>query len=78
MLQNAYFLAKIGAYTAEIELHFAEMLPIGRQRSDGEEGCRRGARQRAEDLVDVRPEAAPGPEGPAVDDLRCESGIQAA
>ena len=29
MLQNAYFLAKIGADTAEIELHFAEMLPIG-------------------------------------------------
>ena len=31
MLQNAYFLAKIGADTAEIELHFAEMLPIGRR-----------------------------------------------
>ena len=30
MLQNAYFLAKIGADTAEIELHLAEMLPIGR------------------------------------------------
>ena len=30
MLQNAYFLAKIGADTAENELHFAEILPIGR------------------------------------------------
>ena len=28
MLQNAYFLAKIGADTAEIELNFAEMLPV--------------------------------------------------
>ena len=27
MLQNAYFLAKIGADTAEIEQHFAEILP---------------------------------------------------
>ena len=54
------------------------LIPRSCERSDGEEGCRRGARQRAEDLVDVRPEAAPGPEGPAVDDLRCESGIQAA
>ena len=30
MLQNAYFLAKIGADTAENEQHFAEILPIGR------------------------------------------------
>ena len=29
MLQNAYFPAKIGADTAEIELHAAEMLLIG-------------------------------------------------
>ena len=28
MLQNAYFLAKIGANTAENEQHFAEILPI--------------------------------------------------
>ena len=28
MLQNAYFLAKIGADTAENELHFAEILPM--------------------------------------------------
>ena len=27
MLQNAYFLAKIGADTAENEQHFAEILP---------------------------------------------------
>ena len=31
MLQNAYFLAKIGADTAENEQHFAENLPIGRR-----------------------------------------------
>ena len=30
MLKNAYFLAKIGADTAENEQHFAEILPIGR------------------------------------------------
>ena len=29
MLQNAYFLAKIGADTAENEQHLAEILPIG-------------------------------------------------
>ena len=32
MLKNANFLAKIGADTAENEQHFAEKLPIGRQR----------------------------------------------
>ena len=31
MLQNAYFLAKIGADTAENEQPFAEILPIGRR-----------------------------------------------
>ena len=31
MLKNAYFLAKIGANTAENEQHFAEILPIGRR-----------------------------------------------
>ena len=31
MLQNAYFLAKFGADTAENEQHFAEILPIGRR-----------------------------------------------
>ena len=34
MLQNAYFLAKIGAHTAENEQHFAEILPIGRRVAD--------------------------------------------
>ena len=34
MLQNAYFLAKIGANTAENEQHFAEILPIGRRVAD--------------------------------------------
>ena len=34
MLQNAYFLAKIGAATAENEQHFAEILPIGRRGAD--------------------------------------------
>ena len=34
MLQNAYFLAKIGADTAENEQHFAENLPIGRRVAD--------------------------------------------
>ena len=31
MLQNAYFLVKIGTDTAENEQHFAEILPIGRR-----------------------------------------------
>ena len=35
MLQNAYFLAKIGADTAENEQHFAEILP-----TDGADGRR--------------------------------------
>ena len=34
MLQNAYLLAKIGADTAENELHFADILPIGRRVAD--------------------------------------------
>ena len=42
MLQNAYFLAKIGADTAENEQHFAEILPIGRRVADG--GLRRRGR----------------------------------
>ena len=36
MLQNAYFLAKIGADTAENEQDFAEILPIGRRVADPE------------------------------------------
>ena len=38
MLQNEYFLAKIGADTAENEQHFAEILPIGRCVADDPEG----------------------------------------
>ena len=38
MLKNAYFLAKVGADTAENEQHFAEILPIGR-RADRPEGA---------------------------------------
>ena len=34
MLKNAYFLAKIGADTAENEQHYAEILPIGRRVAD--------------------------------------------
>ena len=34
MLTNAYFLAKIGADTAENEQPFAEILPIGRRVAD--------------------------------------------
>ena len=44
MLQNAYFLAKIGADTAENEQHFAEILPIGRRVADP---CRAAYRGRA-------------------------------
>ena len=42
MLQNAYFLAKIGADTARKEQHFAEILPIGR-RVAGRRQTRRAA-----------------------------------
>ena len=40
MLQNAYFLAKIGADTAENEQHFAEILAIGRRVADPAGGPR--------------------------------------
>ena len=36
MLQNAYFLAKIGADTAENEQHFAEMYPFSDNMPAGE------------------------------------------
>ena len=39
MLQNAYFLAKFGADTAENEQHFAEILPIGRRVADRARGA---------------------------------------
>ena len=41
MLSNAYFLAKIGADTAENEQHFAEILPIGRRVADRCDDLRR-------------------------------------
>ena len=43
MLQNAYFLAKIGADTAENEQHFAEILPIDRAGLQGRP-CSAGSR----------------------------------
>ena len=45
MLQNAYFLAKIGADTAENEQHFAEILPKTGNYPTGPPG--RGRRARA-------------------------------
>ena len=45
MLQNAYFLAKIGADTAENEQQFAEILPIDRRVLDRAAACG-GARRR--------------------------------
>ena len=57
MLQNAYFLAKIGADTAENEQHFAEMLP---KTGNYPTGPAVGSRAR-------RPRMRPGPrpaEGP--------------
>ena len=50
MLSNAYFLAKIGADTAENEQHFAENLPIGRRVADRCPGGprREGPRARAQ------------------------------
>ena len=44
MLKNAYFLAKIGADTAENEQHFAEILPIGRRVADPTPARARGDR----------------------------------
>ena len=58
MLQNAYFLAKIGADTAEIELHFAEMLPIGRPRRGA--AVRRAAPRVAEAAAGRHAGGAPG------------------
>ena len=54
MLQNAYFLAKIGADTTENEQHFAEILPtdalrrapLGRRRGRLLRGGRRRRRAR--------------------------------
>ena len=61
MLQNAYFLAKIGADTVENEQHFAEILPIGRRvaaprRRPGQADRQSEAFQ--EIFLDARPPAA--------------------
>ena len=47
MLQNAYFLAKIGADTAENEQHFAEILPKTGNYPTGPRGVAEPARRRA-------------------------------
>ena len=58
MLQNAYFLAKIGADTAENEQHFAEILPkignypTGRLTPRRMAGCAKtGDGRRAQELL---------------------------
>ena len=43
MLENAYFLAKIGADTAENEQHLAEIAPIGRRVAARRDLCFRAA-----------------------------------
>ena len=58
MLQNAYFLAKIGADTAENEQHFAEILP-----TDALRWCSAGAAPpgRADERVAASAWAVPMP-----------------
>ena len=58
MLQNAYFLAKIGADTAENEQHFAEILPKNRRDID-----LRAARRAAHRVRRRRTHGPPGPHG---------------
>ena len=61
MLQNAYFLAKIGADTAENEQHFAEILPkIGDYPTGpGRAGGGGGRRRRAVRASSEAPAASP-------------------
>ena len=59
MLQNAYFLAKIGADTAENEQHFAEILPTD-ARARGVLGERR--ERRAPGRAELRREPRERPE----------------
>ena len=61
MLQNAYFLAKIGADTAENEQHFAEILLIGRRVAD------RGVATHAAQAAAVEVGGAGGRAGPPVE-----------
>ena len=69
MLQNAYFLAKIGGDTAENEQHFAEILKFCRnfanlvapgQRAAGARALGRGARRRLRPPRARRPRCARG------------------
>ena len=63
MLQNAYFVAKIGADTAENEQHFAEILPIGRRGphppAQGSTGAVRLRRGDPEHVPELRKVAEP-------------------
>ena len=58
MLQNAYFLAKIGADTAENEQHFAEILPKTGNYPTGPPGGGAATRR--------WPQKAPGPDPASV------------
>ena len=63
MLQNAYFLAKIGADTAENEQHFAEILPeIGNYPTAGGRAIslRRGRRRMRRSRISRSSGAVPG------------------
>ena len=57
MLQNAYFLAKIGADTAENEQHFAEILPTAARDLRAGERRRPARAQRAVPGTEVHGEA---------------------
>ena len=59
MLQNAYFLAKIGADTAENEQHFAEILPKTGNYPTGP-NVRRGGPDRARFLLEAPGEGGRG------------------
>ena len=58
MLQNAYFLAKIGADTAENEQHFAKILPKTGNYPTGPPGRRSGPLNRCSDVGSIGGEAA--------------------
>ena len=73
MLQNAYFLAKIGADTAENEQHFAEILPT--------DALWRLCRRRPRVVLPVRRserlrKASDGVRDPALDALRNLVGVR--
>ena len=50
MLQNAYFLAKIGADTVENEQHFAEILPTNAIRAGSTASAARGQPSQGEEV----------------------------